>query len=202
MRNRFAFIAVALLGAISLPALSKDAHHGDAAVVGSSEPGKATVANVVKVTGTVQAIDVPTRHLTIKGPGDKVSSLELGPDVRNLEQVKVGDQVVVRYAQALTLTLMKSGAVSPSRTESAAGGRSPEGDRPAGAIGQKVEITADVVAVDSKKKTITLRGPEHEVDLKVRDPAQLKLIKAGDQVHAVYTEAVAVSVEPAAPAGK
>jgi hypothetical protein len=44
---------------------------------------------------------------------------------------------------------------------------------------------------------VTLRGTEYEVDLKIRDPEQLKMIKVGDQVHAVYTEAVALSVEPA-----
>jgi Cu/Ag efflux protein CusF len=31
----------------------------------------------------------------------------------------------------------------------------------------------------------------------VRDPAQLKTIKTGDHVEAVYTEAVALLVEPA-----
>jgi Cu/Ag efflux protein CusF len=35
------------------------------------------------------------------------------------------------------------------------------------------------------------------VDLKVEDPAQLKNIKAGDQVEAVYTEALAIAVQPA-----
>jgi Cu/Ag efflux protein CusF len=44
---------------------------------------------------------------------------------------------------------------------------------------------------------VTLKGPNQTVDLKVRDPAQLKLIKVGDQIQAVYTEAVAVGVEPA-----
>jgi len=35
------------------------------------------------------------------------------------------------------------------------------------------------------------------VDLKVNDPSQIKLVKVGDKVEAVYTEAVAVSVEAA-----
>jgi len=44
-----------------------------------------------------------------------------------------------------------------------------------------------------------LRGPKRTVDLKLRDPEQIKLIKVGDQVEATYQEAVAVSVEPAKP---
>ncbi|WP_408228762.1 MULTISPECIES: hypothetical protein [Paraburkholderia] len=58
---------------------------------------------------------------------------------------------------------------------------------------------ADVVAVNPKHKTVTLRGPKgNTLDLKVEDPAQFANIKKGDQVDAVYTEALAISVEPAA----
>jgi Cu/Ag efflux protein CusF len=65
-------------------------------------------------------------------------------------------------------------------------------------VGQQVSVTADVVAVDTKNQVVTLRGPQgHLVELKVRDPNQLKRVKIGDQVEAVYTEAVAVAVEPA-----
>jgi hypothetical protein len=59
-------------------------------------------------------------------------------------------------------------------------------------------VVADVVAVDPKEHAVTLRGPEgHLVDLMVPEPEQLKRIKQGDQVEAVYTEALAVKVEPA-----
>jgi hypothetical protein len=54
-----------------------------------------------------------------------------------------------------------------------------------------------VVAVNTKTRTITLRGPKQTVNLRLRDPNQIKLIKVGDQVEATYTEAAAVSVEPA-----
>jgi hypothetical protein len=35
------------------------------------------------------------------------------------------------------------------------------------------------------------------IDLKVRDPEQFKLVSVGDQVEATFTEASALSVEPA-----
>jgi Cu/Ag efflux protein CusF len=44
---------------------------------------------------------------------------------------------------------------------------------------------------------VTLKGPKQTVDLYVADPAQLKLIKVGDQIEAVYQQALAVAVEPA-----
>jgi hypothetical protein len=78
------------------------------------------------------------------------------------------------------------------------------GAQPRGTAGRQITVLADVVAVDNDNRLVTLRGPEgNMVDLKVPDPEQLKLIKKGDQVRAVYTEALAVAVEPApARAGK
>jgi hypothetical protein len=55
-----------------------------------------------------------------------------------------------------------------------------------------------VIAVDRQAKIVTLRGPRGQiVDLHVQDPERLKRVKKGDQVKAVYTEALAISVEPA-----
>jgi hypothetical protein len=48
-----------------------------------------------------------------------------------------------------------------------------------------------------RKQTVTLRGPNRTVELKIPDPAQFKRVAKGDQVEATYTQAVAVVVEPA-----
>jgi hypothetical protein len=46
--------------------------------------------------------------------------------------------------------------------------------------------------------TVTLKGPKgNYVDLQLQDPKQLARVKKGDQVEAVFTEAVALTVEPA-----
>jgi hypothetical protein len=61
-----------------------------------------------------------------------------------------------------------------------------------------VTVLADVVAVDPKKSTITLKGPAgNTVELNVQNPDHFKVVKKGDQVEAVYTEALAISVTPA-----
>ena len=59
-------------------------------------------------------------------------------------------------------------------------------------------ILANVLAVDPKKMTITVRGPKGNiVDLKVQNPEHFKAVKKGDQIEMVYVEAVAIAVEPA-----
>jgi Cu/Ag efflux protein CusF len=91
------------------------------------------------------------------------------------------------------------------RSGRAANDRAPAGARSGGVVAQRVTVVADVLAINTRTQTLTLRGPEHTMDVRVPDPKQLKLVKVGDQVVATFTEAVAVSVEhatTAAPAKK
>ena len=80
------------------------------------------------------------------------------------------------------------------------------GEKPAVAGGRQVTAIAEVTAVDPAKSTITLKGPRgNVVTLDVQNPDQFKVVKKGDQVEVTYTEALALSVEPAskiAPAKK
>ena len=197
MKKPSLIVLAALAGALSsLPSAAQQPGAGGA-VVAASAPGQATVAQALTLTATVEAIDVAKREIALKGPRGNVVALAVDPEVRNLDKVKVGDQVVVRYIEALSLTLKKDGKDLRGSTQSGDAARAPAGQRPAAAAARQVEVTADVVAVDAKTQTVTLRGPKRMVDLKVPDPGQFKLIKVGDQIQAVYTEALAVGVEPA-----
>jgi hypothetical protein len=152
---------------------------------------------VVRISASVEAIDPASRTLTLKGPRGQVVDLAAGPEVRNFDQIKVGDLVVVRYVQALTLELKKGGAGIRERSEKKDAARAPAGAAPAAGAARQVTVVADVVALNAKTQTVTLKGPKRTVNLKVRDPEQFKLVKVGDQVEATYTEAAAISVEPA-----
>ncbi len=169
-----------------------------AAVVGGTAPGKAGVAEVVKLTATVTALDKATRDVTLKGPQGNELTLTAGPDVKNFDQIKVGDQVNVDFIQALTLELKKGGGLVVARTEQKGAVAAKPGEKPAGAVGRQVTIVADVIATDPAKQTITLKGPKQTVDMRIPDPEQFKRIAKGDQVEATYTQAVALALSPAA----
>ena len=194
-------VLAATLGSLTAPAHAQQPV-GEPQIIHTAKPGKALVARKQVVTATVESIDVAQRLVTVKGPKGQVVDLGVSPDVRNLEQVKVGDSVKVAYLESLSLELKKDGKELRSATSSAAGARAAEGDRPAGLAGEKVTVIADVIALNPKKNLVTLRGPKRTVELNVSDPKQFKLIKVGDQVEAVYTQALAVAVEPAASAKK
>jgi hypothetical protein len=110
--------------------------------------------------------------------------------------------VTVKYVEALTLELRKMKAPLDVKGEAAITRAAP-GARPAGAAGREITFLADVVKVDPAKSIISLKGPSgNVVDLKVQNPDHFKVVKKGDQVEAVYTQAVAVAVTPAKPAAK
>ncbi len=194
MRNAIAATLLALCAGLAM-AQDKPGVTGGAVV--ASEPGKAVIAETVKITAQVTAIDKATRTVELKGPKGKTVSVVAGEEVRNFDQIKVGDMLVIQYVEALTLELRKSGAAK-APTEQTAAVRAKPGEKPAGAVGRQVTATADVVKVDEKNSVISLKGPEGKVvDLKVRNKDHFKVVKKGDKVDVTYTEAVAIAVEPA-----
>jgi hypothetical protein len=195
----------ALAASASLPTLAQAPKPAPAVTGGSvvvSEPGKAVVADSVEATVTVTAIDKATRTVTLKGPQGNSVDVICGDEVKNFDQIRVGDRVNVVYMQALSLELRKTRSnEAPSATVGAVGAK--PGDRPAGAVGREVRALADVVKVDQKNSIISLKGPRGNViDLKVRNQDHFKVVKKGDQVEVVYAEAVALAVTPVKAAAK
>ena len=69
--------------------------------------------------------------------------------------------------------------------------------RPLADFGVFAAVTATIVGIDSKARTVTLKGPRQTVELAVADDIDLSKAKVGDQVGAVYQEAFGLLVEPA-----
>lgn len=161
-------------------------------------PGQTTATGTAKVNATITAIDAPSRKVTLKTQTGKVVDMTVGEEARNFDQLRVGDKVAVEYTEALTVSLKKgSGAATMQEREIAE--RSEPGAKPGGRVGREVTVVAQVVKVDKEKNIVTVKGPRgRTVDLLVEDPDQMKAVKKGDRVQAVYTEAVAVSVTPGA----
>jgi Cu/Ag efflux protein CusF len=154
----------------------------------------AGVAEIAKVTATVESVDQKTRAVTLKRPNGEKVSFVAGEDVRNLAQVKVGDVVTIEYAQALAVKLAKTDNKVRARTVTEGMQRAELGQKPGGIAVREVKAVASVEKIDAKTNVVTLRGPEQTVDVKVQDPAMLKGVKAGDFVEVSYTEAVAIHV--------
>ncbi len=100
-KNRILLALIAAFAAITLPAAAQKPGVTGGTVVAST-PGKAVITSEVEVTATVMAIDKANRTVTLKGPKQTVDVVA-GPEVRNFDQIHVGDLVVVKYERALSL---------------------------------------------------------------------------------------------------
>ncbi len=186
-------LALALSAAFVSPVFAQAAPP-QAAVLAASAPGKGAVAGMLSVSATVVAIDAATRTATLKGAKGRIVDVVVPPEVKSFDDIKVGDLVSVDYVRALTLQLKPAGGIRSSTSETATA-PAPAGAVAGGAVAKQVVVMANVTAINAKEGYVTLRGPKgNSVDLSV-DASQLKLVKVGDQVEAVYTEAVAVTVD-------
>jgi hypothetical protein len=149
------------------------------------------------MTATVQAIDLEKRIVTLKGPKGEVRDIKVGKEAVNLPQLKVGDLVTVKYYESLAVEVMKPGTASAAGEKTAIIRNKP-GEMPGGMAAQQSTVTATVMAIDKKKGTITLKGPDGKtVIAKAEDPKNLDKVKVGDELLITYTEALAISVEKA-----
>jgi Cu/Ag efflux protein CusF len=187
------------LGLVPLAAQAQSAPTTQSAV--ATAPGKVAGAATTEVTAKVIAVDPAQRTVTLQGASGKTRTIEVGDQVRNFDQIKVGDMVHAKYTQALALELKKGAATMGTPTEEGSITPPPApGAKPGGTVARKVTAMTEVVAVDPAKQMVTLRGPAgNEVDVDVQDPNQLKNIKKGDHVQVTYVEALAIAVaeEPA-----
>jgi hypothetical protein len=121
--------------------------------------------------------------------------------VRNLQQIHPGDQVVIRYIEALAARLAPPDAAGSSTVGAQSGiARTSPGGPPTAVAGDQIRATVQVEAVDRAANTVTFTGPSGAVrTVAVRDPdAQrfLQTLKVGDRVEMAYTESLAIAVEP------
>lgn len=202
MRNRRA-VMMAAMGALALAGCASKQETAtpppvtqSAAVVDT--PSGKMAESTVTVTAIVQSVDVKNRLVTLKGPDGQVATVHVDERVKNLPQVKKGDQVTVTYYESIAYDVLKPGEAKPGVATAGDVVTAPAGQKPGGAGAQVTTVTATISAIDKKTQHVTLRGPDgNTVSVKVKDPTRLDKVKVGDLVQITYTEAVAVSVDPA-----
>jgi hypothetical protein len=165
----------------------------------TGKPGM-VVTDVSVATATVEAIDYDQRTVTLKGSEGKSFTLKVDKDAKNFDQVKKGDQVTAEYYESVAVFVRKPGD-EPGAAGMETVQVAPRGQKPAGLVVNTSEVKAKVEAIDYKKRTVTLMGPEGNTKtLKVnKSVKKFNNIKKGDDVVVRVTEAVALSVKSSQP---
>lgn len=161
------------------------------------------VGSTSTITGQVTSINLARRVLTVQGEQGAVMELIVGPEVKNLAEVKLGDRVNVQYTEATALALIENpghandlGALR-TKVETVATSR-PDGSKPGGGVAEHTTMIANVFEVNRERGTLTLRGTNGEpMMVQVPDRQTLQQIDRNDQVVMSFVEAAAVSIKPA-----
>jgi hypothetical protein len=174
---------------------------GSISVAMAQQTEPVSVTDVQKATATVESVDAKKRLIELRTDSG-VKTVSVPPEVRNLEQVRPGDQVVVEYYEGLAARFRKKGeSTTVGVVEQTTGtARQRDGMRPGGSVANSVTTTVIIESVDQPGNSVTFTGPAgmtRTVD--VKDPKAQQFIgtlKKGDEVELTYTEALAVSVQP------
>ncbi len=196
--NRKLFLSLAALGLALSPVatLGEDAAK-PLTVHKSTEKGMVSGGRVEQVTATVTAIDAANRLVTLKGKTE-TDTIKMGPEVKNFDQIKVGDIVRVTVSQGAVLSLMAPGAKPVEPTVTATGEAAPLGAKPAGDVKVAIKGTVTVTAIDMKTRIATLESPEgRKFKVKAGKDIALEKVKVGDKVLAEFNETVGIAVEAA-----
>jgi hypothetical protein len=196
MKRSALVAAMAAALAVTAPAFAQQAQPAPAAQPAAPKVMDAAMAgDVTTVTAKIVAVDQATRMVTLQGPSGRTVTMKAGEQVKNLAQVKAGDELVIKYAEAVSLALEKGDMGRMETQTTTAPVAAPAGAKPGVAQASQTVIVAAVQSVDTAKNMVVLQGPNgNYVEVKVKNPALMKDLKAGDKVKATYTEAVMVEV--------
>lgn len=185
----------ALLAGCTCPC-TKEAAPPPRAELDAPLPSGVVGENLVHATAVVKAVNQKTRMVTLQRSDGSEIKFKAGEEVRNLPQVKVGDEVKVTYYESLAYEVKKPGEGTPGTEVVEGAGRAKLGEKPGAAAGRATTMTATIAGIDKAAGTVTLKTPEGELNtVKARNPANLDRVTVGDLVEITYTEAFGISVE-------
>jgi hypothetical protein len=148
-----------------------------------------------KIPLTVAAIDPASRTLTLVASDNSRNTFTAGPDFKEFDKLKVGDQVQAAVARELVIFLRQHG-LPPEADTSAAKALIKDGN-PSGVLkADPVEKTAKVTALDRRQNQATLQFADGTTrTVKVRRDVNLWQFEPGEEVVIRTRSAVVLNVE-------
>jgi hypothetical protein len=152
-----------------------------------------TRAASVEARATVAAIDPSTRTVTLKTEGGETVDVAAGSEVKNFDQIRVGDVVKATYTEAIAFQVVPKGETP--------GGASQTAQRiPGGAeVGKQVTTSFKVASVDQETNILWVTLPDGNTrKIHVQDPEaqkRLKTLSPGNVVAVTYTKSMALQLE-------
>ena len=149
------------------------------------------------VTAHVRAIDRAKREVTLHGDGGRVETMQVGPEVKNLEKLNVGDRVEIRYSAGLVLHRLAAGSEESAPEVSKQRKSTGSGDVLSGSEVVRARETVAVTGVDPTSRMVEMKDAQGTIlRVKLGPAIDLAAVKVGDRFTATYYGAMAVAVDP------
>lgn len=207
-------LALSLGASLALVACASDESHTQAQSAAKAKPAataakavvtEAQISDELTATAQVVAVDTPSRVVTLRGTDGRVFQIVAPPEVRNFDQIGVGDELKVTYRVALAAKLLPPGTPQTPPAGGAVAARAAAGEEPAAAAGAGVSVRVKVVSVDPAHDIVvcSLSSGELVAHKVATDEGRafVQHLKPGDLVQLDYAEALAVTVEEVQPKG-
>lgn len=165
-------------------------------------PARAQVSDSESVTmkASIEAIDKTGRSVTLKGPRGNLVTVHADETVKRFDQLKVGDVVTATITVAVAARIRKAGDPEPKVVQETSEVLKDK-------IGAKTygeqTVTVSVEEIDRTAPSVTVKTSDGRIlSFRVKNAANLKNLKVGDQVDVTVGLGLLLSVDPApAPAG-
>jgi len=184
------YLFAALVGSFATVAFAQSAGPGSGKTV--AELGGETVG--VTEGAKITAIDPKNHTVTLQAASGAKQTFKVSKKF-NFKKVKVGDNVVVNAVDAIAISLRgpKSGPPGEVGTEVTGADKTDVGEM------DTVRVAAKIKAIDTKKPSVTLEGPDGgTLVVKAESARGLEGLKVGDDLDVTYTHAVVVDLVPPA----
>jgi hypothetical protein len=155
----------------------------------------ATVTEIYTTKAVVSAVDKATRSVTLSTADGQTTTFKAGDDVRNFDQIAVGDKVTAQVWEQSSVYLQQGNPTTQAEAAVAAA-RAPKGAKPGGFIVASVEQTATIVALDLDTRQVTVQFADGKWrSFQVGPNINFAKARVGDRLSVRHSEGAAILVQ-------
>jgi len=182
---------VALLGVLGVSLLVPFTSWGQA---GTTDQGLDAV-EVVKVTATVEKVDLEHRKVTLILEDGKKKTYKVDKSVQNLDEVQAGDHLKISYTEEIMILAGKTNE-TPAAFTAGGVGLAPRGAKPEMVMADTSVISVKILAINAQTRRVTYQDPDgKKKSIKVSKNFQnLDRLQIGDIVDMGIAESLVVEI--------
>jgi Cu/Ag efflux protein CusF len=154
----------------------------------------AAEAMETKIEGEVTVVNADTRLMTLKTAEGEYQVLHVPPEVKRLDEIKIGDMVSITETTTALIELQTGRDAGAMGAEGETEVAAEPGVKPAGTITDTLTLYGKIVGVDKAAGTVTIKGAETTRVFPVEDQALLDELKIGDGVVAHFRNVISGKV--------